>query len=114
MNSAQIDFDSRLRVIQKRRARFRRGMTYRVGRNGLIIAQPRSRLPELPIRGLALLALALFAIKVGIFLVLGPTVYAERLDLFSLGTPLDQYIATALQPDVVTLWIAEQVPSFLR
>jgi len=78
------------------------------------VAHPRSRLASFPIRGIVILVAATFLLKVGLFLSLGRDAYAEKIAQFAQGTSFDRIVASAMQPDGVTLWIADRVHPFIK
>jgi len=114
MDSAQLEFNARLKAIEKRRTRLRAGVTYRVSRDGLIVAHPRSRLASFPIKGIVVIVAAAFLLKVGLFLSLGQDAYADKIATFAQGTSFDQMVASVMQPDAVTLWIADRAYPFIN
>ena len=64
------------------------------------------------IRGLTLIGLALIGLKVAAILVLGAHVYARKVAIYSqTGTSADRVIAWLIEPDAVTLAIAQSLRS---
>ena len=79
-------FDRRLKALGRKHERMTLGITYRIGRDGLITAHPRRRIaPRFPLRSLLALMLAAFAFKAALFVLLGEQTYGARLALLEQG-----------------------------
>ena len=111
--SEMLSFDRRLKRIGKSHERMaRRGRVFFQTRDGLIKSRARRIRPRLPLRGLMLVALALFGFKVFLFLNYGPAEYEARLDILRSGTLLEQGGAFVMQADPVTVMIATELRTF--
>lgn len=110
----QATFDRRLGALAKKHRRMAEGVTYRLGRDGLITAQPRRRLPRFPLRSLLLLLAAAFAFKAFLLASLGADTYLSRLDRLADGNLAEQAGAWAMAPDPVTVALADGFRAILR
>lgn len=109
MADVQLDtFGKRLQEISKRHDRLSRGYVTVVNSDGLLVTQPRRSVLRFPWRALAVVALLFFVFKGFLMAGLGEAEYTERAISLQAGTPVEQVGGWAMQPDPVTLWIAEQ------
>ena len=107
------EFGKRLRRISKQRVKLSNGYVNVVNSDGLIVAQPRRKGMRFPWRAVAMIAILFFAFKGLLLASLGEAEYAERAISLQAGTPVEQVGGWAMQPDPVTLWIAEQFNAIL-
>jgi hypothetical protein len=106
-------FDRRLRALARKHDRMTLGITYRIGRDGLITAHPRRRIaPRFPLKSLMGLVLAAFGFKIALFALLGAETYGARLAQLQTGSAVEQAGAWLMQPDPVTLAGAAVVDAF--
>ena len=116
MASDKKDFERRVARIEKRKlAIAEHGARRKVGKDGLVEYVPR-RGPVsfgFPWRAVLLLALFLFAGKVGLFRALGPEAYAAKLGELEQGSGIDQLGARVMTVDPATQWISDQLDRFL-
>jgi len=105
---AAATFDTRLaRLVHKHRRMEVAGVTYRVGRDGLISAHPRRRASvAFPLRSVALLLLGGLAFKALLLLALGEQVYASRVEDLAGGSLAERAGAFVMQADLATLTVA--------
>ena len=113
MGHGPLQFDKRLRRINRKHARMQRGVIASVNHDGLIIARPRRTAPRFPVRGMILLLAAFFVFKGGLYAYLGPITYNERVGTLASGTQVEQAGAWAMQADPVTIWIAQNLQPLL-
>lgn len=113
MGHSQLQFDRRIRRLEKTASRRRNGVRYVVGPDGLVVAKARRRAPSFPLRGIMILAAAAMLFKAFLLVNLGGITYAERVAELQQGTVLEQAGAWIMQADPATIWIAEQIKSFL-
>ncbi len=115
MGTVHLPFEKRLRTISRRHDRMNRsGVVHSVNHDGLIVARPRRRSLRFPLRGLLLLIAAGFAFKGYLLADLGPATYGDRVSVLQAGTIVEQGGAWLMQADPATVWIAEQINSYLR
>lgn len=106
--AVDAEFDRRTRnVVRKHRAMNRRGVRLKIGRDGLIISRPKGR-NFYPMRLILPVLLLGFAFKGYLYQHLGPEAYADRVAMLAVGNLAEQLGAVLLQPEAVTLWIADQ------
>lgn len=102
------DFDRRVRRIVRNHRRIERGFVTTIDETGLLVARPRRALPRISYSWFVGMLMLLFAFKVYLFAVLGPTIYEERVTKLSNGTVIEQAGAFVMQSDPLTVWIAGQ------
>ncbi|MFP4273656.1 MAG: hypothetical protein ACLFRU_01410 [Paracoccaceae bacterium] len=105
---AYLDFDKRLRRIDRKRRKLARGQVPYVDRNGLVTYRPRRGF-RLPLRGLVMFALGFIGFKAVVLANLGPQIYADRVDQLAAGTVVEKAGAWLMQADPATMWIALQL-----
>jgi hypothetical protein len=106
---AHIEFDKRLRRIQRRNRRLSRGAVPYIDSTGLVTFRPRRQGLRLPLRGLLLLVVGFIAFKGLVLAHLGTDLYQDRLALLRAGTVIEQGGAWAMQIDPATEWVAGQL-----
>lgn len=114
MADAQLhNFGKRLNRITKQRSRLSNGYVNVVNSDGLMTAHPRRTSLRFPWRGVAIVAVLFFLFKGLLLVSLGEAEYAQRAISLQAGTPVEQVGGWAMQPDPLTLWIAEQIKTIL-
>ena len=114
MADAQLQsFGKRLGRISKRRGKLANGYVTVVNSDGLLVAQPKRTSLRFPWRAVAVTALLFFVFKGLLMASLGEAEYSERALSLQAGTPVEQVGGWVMQPDPMTLWIAEQFKSIL-
>lgn len=114
MSQTAENFDRRLKRVNRRHSRMREnGVVARLGRDGLITAHPRRRLPSFPLRGFAILFLAALLYKGFLFAYLGPQTYEGRVGALAEGSVIEQAGAWLLQADPATQAIAGVIRPFM-
>ncbi len=108
------NFSKRMSAIEKRHRRMSRGYVQLVERDGILVPKARrTARRKFPLRGLALF-LALFLVFKGFLMVqLGDATYAERVSKLNSGTAIEQVGAWVMQADPISLWISQQVKSWM-
>ena len=95
--------DKRLHKIVRTLDRIRRnGVVHRVGRDGLIRSSPRLVRPRFPLKGALIVAALLIAFKALLFVQLGASSYALKVDELRGGSMVEQAGAFILQEERVT------------
>ena len=107
------NFGKRLQKISKQRGRLANGYVTVVNSDGLLVAQPRRTGFRFPWRAVAVVAILFFVFKGLLLASLGDVEYTQRAISLQAGTPVEQVGGWAMQPDPVTLWIAEQLKPIL-
>lgn len=116
MASDKKDFSKRVAKIERQKnAIALSGARKKVGKDGLVEYVPKGGPMGLrfPWRALVLIAIFLFAGKVGLFRALGPEAYAAKLSDLEQGTQVDQVGAVIMQVDPATQWVSDQIDRFL-
>ena len=109
----QKEFGKRIQRITKHKNRLSNGFVNVVNADGLMVAHPRRTVLRFPWRAVAVVAVLFFVFKGLLMAWLGDAEYSERAISLQAGTPVEQVGGWAMQPDPVTLWIAEQFKSIL-
>lgn len=107
------NFGKRLNRISKKRDRLSQGYVTVVNPDGLLVAHPRRTNLRFPWRAVAIVAMMFFVFKGFLMANLGDAEYTERAISLQAGTPVEQVGGWAMQPDPLTLWIAEQFKTIL-
>ncbi len=110
------EFQRRVARIEKHKlAMAEHGARKRVGKDGLVEFVPKGGPLRLrfPWRALVLLAVFLFAGKVGIFRALGPEAYSAKLAGLEQGTQVDQIGARIMQVDPATRWVSDRIDAVM-
>lgn len=107
MGQTHLQFDERIRGLQKKHRKMSNGVVHSVNHDGLIIARPRRSRIQLPIKGLFLMVSAFFVFKAFLLGYLGSITYLERLDLLSQGTIVEKAGAALMKPDPIAVWLLE-------
>ena len=104
------NFDRRMERILRQHERLSKGYVTAVSRDGLIVARPRRRLLSLfPWRATMFVLVAAMALKVLMYVQMGPAVYNERVQRLASGTQVEQVGAYLLSADAATVWTAEKI-----
>lgn len=111
------DFETRVKAVDgSKKSLVRRGATHRVGKNGIIVVEPKSarRTMRLPIRGVLVMIACFFGFKALLLAANGPDTYNDRLASLENGNVVAVWGARALAVDPVTQFIADQIAPVLR
>ena len=104
------NFDARMARITRQHQRLAKGYVTKVTKDGLIVHRPRRRVaPYIPWRSVLGLLVVGMAVKVLMFVNLGPETYDARVATLMAGTQFEQVGAYLLQADQATLWLAAKV-----
>ncbi|MDT8328812.1 MAG: hypothetical protein RQ750_15745 [Roseovarius sp.] len=114
MSDAFQGFDTRLKSIDRNRARLERGYTSKVGKDGLIVFRPKRRHGGAPVRGVLYLVAGFLFFKAVIIAHLGASLYEERLAQLSQGSTVEQVGAVVMQPDPLSMMVAAKLRLVLR
>lgn len=106
---AFMEFDKRLRRIERRNRRLSHGAVPYIDSTGLVSYRPRRSGLRLPLRGLFLLALGFIVFKGLVLAHLGPDLYDERVEALRMGTVIERGGAWAMQVDPASAWVAAQI-----
>ena len=108
--SQTTSFESRLRTLGRRHEKmYRNGIVHRIGKDGLISAYPRRRLPRFPLRGFAILFIAALLFKGTLLATLGSGVYQQRVELLTGGSLPERVGGWVMQIDPATEAIASVI-----
>lgn len=107
MGESHLQFDERVRGLQRKHRKLSGGVVHSVNHDGLIIARPRRGRIHLPIKGLFLMVSAFFIFKSFLLGFLGSITYLERVEKLALGTIVEQVGAALMQPDPISIWLLE-------
>lgn len=114
MSNAFQGFDTRLKSIERKHARIKRGYVGRVGKDGLIVFRPKRRQGGISLRGIVYLVVGFIFFKAVIIAHLGAGLYEERLAQLAEGSVVEQAGAAVMQPDAVSAMFASKLRPFLR
>ena len=107
MSQTIQNFDRRLKRVNRRHNLMREnGVVAKLGKDGLISAYPRRRLPSFPLRGFLILFAAALLYKGFLLAYLGPQTYEGRVASLAEGSVVEQGGAWLLQADPATQAIA--------
>lgn len=110
----QLLFNQRVQRLAKKHDAMSRGYKTRMRKDGLIVMKPRRSRPGVSLRAIVLFIGALLMFKGFLLANLGPEGYSERVAKLSEGTPVERAGAWVMQPDPVSVFIAEQTGPVLR
>lgn len=114
MSQSAQTFSSRVRRVEKRHNKMNaNGMVPKMGKDGLVSAYPRRRLPRLPIMGILAVLACAFLYKATVFAWLGETVYDARVAALSEGTGVEKAGAWLMQSDPATEFLAGVIAPIL-
>ncbi len=114
MAKKQLQFNDRLRLLDRKHRAMSHGYVTRVQPDGLIIAKPRRQPIRISGRAVLVFVLAFIGFKAFLVANLGPLTYDERLARLNAGTVVEQAGAFVMQADPVTMYVAEQIGPILR
>jgi hypothetical protein len=114
MGKTQIQFEDRLRLLNRKHRAMSHGYITRMQPDGLIVAQPRRQRIRIPVRAILLFVVAFFGFKAFLVANLGPQTYDERLARLNEGTVVEQAGAFVMQADPLTNYVARQIGPILR
>lgn len=114
MTKTYDTFDSRLRKIDRSRARLAQGYAAKVTDDGLIVFRPKRHRSRVSLRGLMLLAFGFVLFKAMILAHLGSGMYEQRLEALKSGSLIEQGGAFVMQIDPATQVVAQTLRPFLR
>jgi hypothetical protein len=103
----------RLTRIEAKRRAISKGAVYSVNQDGLIIARPRRRGMQLPLRGVFFAFASVILFKVVLLASLGAGTYNSRVAELASGSVFERAGAWAMTADPLTLWTATQVKLLL-
>lgn len=115
MSASQFDeFDRRMRRIHRRHSKLSHGYVTSINDDGLVVAKPARRGRNATARA-AVIVIALILVFKGVVLAqLGPQAYADRVAALKAGSGFDKAGAFIMQPDPITIWIADKAVSLVR
>ena len=115
MADAQLQsFGKRLNNINRRHEKLAQGYMTVVNADGLLVAHPRRQQLRFPWKGMALTAALFFLFKGMLLVGLGEAEYNERALSLSTGTPVEQVGGWVMQSDPVTVWVAQQMATYIE
>lgn len=114
MVNAHERFNERLRRLARKHRAMGRGYVMRLMPDGLIVPEPVKLRIELPYRVTTLIIVALLVFKGFLIASLGAQPYQDRLFTLSDGTFVEQAGAWLMQPDRISMVIADQIAPVLR
>lgn len=106
MAESQLQFDRRVRKLERKHAALRRGCEAMIRPDGLVVMRPRRQGPRVSLRGLGIFLAALVATKAFLLFSVGDATYQERLDRLSSGTPVERIGAVVMTPDPASVWLS--------
>ncbi len=107
------EFDDRLARIDRDRARMVHGYKAIVADDGLIVFRATKPRKQMPLRGMMLVLMAWIGFKALVLGSVGAEVYEDRLADLRAGSPVEQFAAVVLAPDVATRFVVAQVKGLL-
>jgi hypothetical protein len=114
VDAGHSEFDRRLRKLGRKHLAMSHGYTTIIRPDGLIVAEPRRVRVRLPIKGMLLIALAFIGFKGFLLSALGQSTYDDRLSELRAGTIVEKAGAWAMQPDRISIKMAEHLGPILR
>lgn len=114
MADAFNEFDQRLRRIDRKRSRIKRGYVTVVDRDGLIVTKPRRRRPSFPWKGISILIFGFIGFKALLMAHLGFGVYHDRVETLSEGSMVEVAGAVVMTADPVSTYVAIQLRPYLK
>jgi hypothetical protein len=103
------EFGKRLSRINRHHEKLAQGYVNVVSADGLMVSQPRRQQLKFPWRILAVIAALFFVFKGLLMAGLGEEEFAARAFSLQAGTPVEQVGGWVMQPDPLTVWVANQV-----
>lgn len=114
MSKKQIQFDERLRLLARKHRAMSHGYVTRMQPDGLIVAHPRRHSIRISKRSIFLFIAAFILFKGFLVANLGPQTYDDRLARLQAGTVVERAGAFVMQPDPLTMYVANQIGPILR
>ncbi len=110
-----VEFENRLKRINRRHRQAARGYVQLVERNGILIpvATRRARRRGFPAVGLLMTVAGFLAFKGFLYAWLGPLTYADRVSELAQGNVAERVGGWMMAADPVTQWIAGQMLSLV-
>ena len=109
-----MEFDQRVRRLNKKHQAMSRGYFARMRSDGLIVMKPHRVRSALPLRVLVMFGVAFFVFKAFLLAALGHASYSDRVERLSEGTSVEKAGAWVMQVEPITELIATQLGSILR
>ena len=107
------NFESRLKVIDRKNLAMANGYIADMRDDGLIVLKPYRRTMNFPLKGMILLLIGFFFFKAFILASVGPDTYASRIEILQNGTFVERGGAWVMQVDPVSQGIANYMgPAF--
>lgn len=107
MAESRKNFYERVNMLGSKQRRLARGYTMKVGRNGILVAEPkRAKRPYFPIQRAILLIAGFFALKGFMLAAHGEAAYEERLASLQNGTAVEAIGASIMGADPITQELA--------
>ena len=114
MDDSFKSFSQRISRVNRRRQKMNNnGVVRKVGKDGLISAYPRRRMPSFPFRGIVILVMAAFLYKAVMFAWLGAATYGDRVEALAQGTVVEQVGAWILQADPAIVTVGNIIKPLL-
>ncbi len=109
MSNAFSGFETRLKKIDRNHTRLARGYKSRVSRDGLIVFKPVRRQRGIPLRAIVFLVVGFFVFKGVVMAHIGGAIYEQRVAALQNGTMVEKAGAFAMQPDPISIGIAQKL-----
>ncbi|MFV0514471.1 MAG: hypothetical protein ACK5MY_12720 [Jhaorihella sp.] len=114
MDQGQLQFNKRLRRLDRKYRAMERGYTTYLRPDGLIVAKPQGSRPRLPVKAVVMCLAGLILFKALLIAHLGTAVYDERVGQLRSGTLVEQAGAWVMRIDPASGWIAGHLRQILR
>ncbi|MFY0680610.1 MAG: hypothetical protein JXR13_08575 [Thalassovita sp.] len=114
MADAFNEFDDRLRRIDTKRTKMKRGYVTVVDRDGLIVTKARRKRMAFPWTGILMLVVGFVGFKALLMAHLGFGVYQDRVQLLADGSLVEVAGAMVMKPDPVSTFLAIQARPYLK
>ncbi len=114
MENVYSRFERRSNAVRTKHLQMADGFVTRINGNGVLVQVPAKRRGGLSVGTLLIALLCAVLIKAMNYLQLGESAYAARTAELAQGSSLEQAGAFILQMDPATLWIAQQIATFLN
>ncbi|MCB1363916.1 MAG: hypothetical protein KDK02_07330 [Rhodobacteraceae bacterium] len=114
MDQGQLQFNKRLRRLDRKHRAMQRGYATYMRPDGLIVAKPQGSRPRLPVKAVVMCLAGLILFKGYLIAQLGTAVYGERVGQLESGTLVEQAGAWVMQIDPASDWVAGHLRQILR
>ncbi|MBE1282037.1 MAG: hypothetical protein GJ676_01880 [Rhodobacteraceae bacterium] len=114
MGEETLQFNNRLRRLERKHTAMSNGYTARMRDDGLIVMTPARRKSGVSGRSVILFVLAFFVFKGFLIANIGLAGYEERVDKLKAGNAIEQGGAWVMQAEPLSEWIATQIGPVLR